>query len=430
MFMKLSMRSSLLSTAAVAYLMSGCVSVAPTTPGNTPANEGLVSDAPVNIRSTATLPSFSPAVGAFYSCLRLRTEPGSKWIVTEKEPILGGVALVTIKIGVGVDCTNANWLLQTEGPLVGIDSKLEFTAGGGNYLVLLFARSAYKTPFLFEINQADASAQFAAIGPGTSDLVAPPGTASTVTTASGSKYEPGAVFSDCPTCPKMVALPAGTFMMGSDAGEEGRDANEGPRHPVTIKRSFAMSATEVTFDQYDACVKENACPAVITDQGWGRGNRPVMNVSIDDAKKYVAWLSSTTGHSYFIPSESEWEYAARAGTSSPWNTGDALITDDANFFSLFKKTVPVGSYPPNGFGLHDMHGNVAEWVQDCLDTGYLGVPTDGSAATGTCTMHLVRGGHFNSDHQNVRSARRLTTTATTTWRDIGTGIRVTRALAN
>lgn len=427
--MKFSKWTSLTVTAAVAYLMTGCASVTPISPTMRAANEGLVTDATTNTRMKALLPSSSPTIGGYFSCLRLRTEPGSKWIVTEKEPLLAGITHVTIKVGVGSDCTNAQWLLKSQPPF-GMDTNVGFTAGGGTYLIMLQEQSGRYAPFLFEINKADPAAQFAAIAPGATDHVAPTGTASTFADASGTKYAPGDSFSDCATCPKMVALPAGTFMMGSDATEEGRDPNEGPRHSVTLKRSFAMSATEVTFDQYDACVKANGCALVVTDQGWGRGNRPVINVSIDDAKKYVAWLSSTTGHSYFIPSESEWEYAARAGTSSPWNTGDAIITEDANFFSLFKKTVPVGSYPPNGFGLHDMHGNVAEWVQDCLDTGYLGVPSDGSVASATCGTHLVRGGHFNSAHKHVRSATRLTTTATSTWRDMGTGFRVTRALPN
>lgn len=415
--------------AALAIFASGCATVAtPVSRSVGPSQETMVQDAPINVRLKANLTSSSPAVGGFFSCLRLRTEPGSKWEVVEKEPLLAGVTQVTIKVGIGTDCTNAQWLLHTDGPGFGTDSKLEFAAGGGTYLILLKERGGYYSPFLFEVNRADAAAPFAAIAPGTPDLVAPAGTASTVANATGTKHAPGATFSDCPTCPQMVALPAGSFMMGSDASEQGREASEGPRHPVKISRSFAIGATEVTFDQYDACVKVHACTPA-QDQGWGRGNRPVIHVSIDDAKKYVAWLSSTTGQSYFIPSEAEWEYAARAGTQSPWNTGDAVISEDANFLGQFKKTVPTGSYPPNGFGLQDMHGNVAEWVQDCLDTGYLGVPNDGSAAvSGTCATRIVRGGHFNSTHQHVRSAARLT--ATPTFRDTGTGFRVTRALPN
>ena len=428
MAMKTKILSRLICGAGLAYLMAGCASVTPTSRTATAVNESLVTEAVTNVRAQAQLLSSSSAVGGFFSCLRLRTEPGSKWVVTEKEPILAGVTVVTIKVGVGVDCTNAQWLMETNGPTIGMDSKLEFTAGGGSYLILLKELGGYYSPFKFEINQADPSAQFAAIAPGTRDFVAPAGTASTVATANGSKHAPGDSFSDCVTCPKMIALSAGTFMMGSDSIEEGRDASEGPRHSVTFKRPFAMSATEVTFEQYDACVRAHACTPV-ADQGWGRGTRPVITVSLDDAKKYVAWLSSTTGHSYFIPSESEWEYAARAGTDSPWNTGDAIISDDANFLSQFKKTVPVGSYPPNGFGLHDMHGNVAEWVQDCLDTGYLGVPNDGAAATANaCNTRIVRGGHFASAHKHVRSAARLT--ATPAFKDFGTGFRVTRALPN
>lgn len=426
--MKLSKFTQLAASAAVASLMAGCASMAiAPRPGN-PVNEGLVGEVTTNTRSVARLPSFSPTVGGYFSCVRLRTQPGSKWVVTEKEPLLATSMAVTLKVGVGADCTNAQWLIQTNGPTIGLDSKLEFTAGGGTYLLLLKETSGFQFPFEFEVNEVGSSAQFATIAPGVRDVVAPAGTASTVTAANGSKYGPGESFSDCATCPKMVAIPVGTFMMGSDSVEEGRDGSEGPRHSVTIKRPFAIGATEVTFDQYDACVKALVC-ANVADQGWGRGNRPVIGVSLDDAKKYVAWLTSTTGHEYFIPSEAEWEYAARAGTDSPWNTGDAIISDDANFLNQFKKTVPVGSYPPNGFGLHDMHGNVAEWVQDCLDTGYLGAPTDGSAAVGSaCNTRIVRGGHFASAHHHTRSAARLT--ATLTFKDIGTGFRVTRALPN
>ncbi len=427
---KLSKLTQLAAGGALAYLMAGCASTMYVAPpaATPPANANLVSEASTNRRSIALLPSYSREVGGWYSCLRLHTQPGSKWVVTEKEPLLAAGNVVTLKIGVGVNCTNARWLLHTDGPAFGLDSKLEFTAGAGTYLILLKRLTGTRGQFDFEVNEADASAQFAAIEPGVPDFVAPSGTASTVATANGPTYGAGNTFRDCPTCPQMVALPAGAFMMGSDSLEEGRDASEGPRHPVTINRPFAIGATEVTFDQYDACVQAFACPPA-ADQGWGRGNRPVINVSIDDALKYVAWLSETTSHSYFIPSEAEWEYAARAGTTSPWNTGSAIISADANFLNQFKKTVPVGSYPPNAFGLHDMHGNVAEWVQDCLDTGYLGVPNDGSAAVRSpCNTRIVRGGHFASAHHHIRSAARLSTTPT--FRDMGSGFRVTRALSN
>ena len=417
----------------LAYLMAGCASTmyvppraAATAPAN--ANEHLVRDVVPNWRHIAALSSYSPAMGGWYSCARLRTQPGSKWVVTEKEPLLSGATLVTMKLGVGADCTSAQWLLEAKDPPLGMNTKLEFTAGGGSYLILLKQYAGARSQFEFEVTEADPSAQFAAIAPGVRDYVVPSGTASTVASTSGPNYAVGETFRDCPMCPLMVALPADTFMMGSDSLEDGRDASEGPRHSVTLKRSFAIGATEVTFEQYDACVRAGACAAA-NDQGWGRGNRPVINVTLDDALKYVAWLSGTTGHSYFIPSEAEWEYAARAGTTSPWNTGSAIITADANFLNHFKKTVPVGSYPPNAFGLHDMHGNVAEWVQDCLDTGYLGVPTDGSAVLrNPCSVRIIRGGHFANEPRHIRSAARLQT-ADKSW-DVGIGFRVTRALSN
>lgn len=415
----------------LAYLMAGCASnvyvARPATP-TAPVDEQRVSEVTPGRRYIASLPSYSPTLGGWYSCTRLRTQPGSKWVVTEKEPLLTSPIFVTMKLGVGADCTSAQWLLEANDPTLGMNTKLEFTAGGGNYLILLKQTYGGKGQFDFEIIEADPSAQFAAVAPGVRDYVVPSGTASTVASTNGPNYAVGEKFRDCPTCPLMVALPAGTFMMGSDSLEEGREASEGPLHSVTLKRSFAIGATEVTFEQYDACVRAGACAAA-NDQGWGRGNRPVINVTLDDALKYVAWLSGTTGHSYFIPSEAEWEYAARAGTTSPWNTGSAIITADANYLNHFKKTVPVGSYPPNAFGLHDMHGNVAEWVQDCLDTGYLGVPTDGSAVLrDPCSVRIVRGGHFGSEHQHIRSAARLQTSAPL--QHMGTGFRVTRALSN
>lgn len=426
--MKLSTRAQLVASAGLAYLMAGCASVSYVSPPSNPVNPSFVGEAKANARSISVLPSYSPKVGGWFDCRRLSTQPGSKWVVTEKEPVLGSGSALMLKVGIGVDCTNAKWLIESSGPMLGLDTKLEFTAGGGTYLILFREALGIQNTFEFEVNEINGPAQFAAIAPGVPDYVAPAGTASTVASASGSKYGAGDSFSDCPTCPKMIALPAGTFMMGSESFEEGRAASEGPRHSVTLKRPFAIGATEVTFDQYDACVKALAC-APVADQGWGRGSRPVINVTLDEAMKYVAWLSGTTGHHYFIPSEAEWEYAARAGTESPWNTGDAIISEDANFLSQFQKTVPVASYPPNGFGLHDMHGNVAEMVQDCLDTGYLGVPNDGSAALGTpCTTRIVRGGHFASAHAHVRSAVRLTVTPNS--RDVGTGFRVTRALPN
>ena len=186
----------------------------------------------------------------------------------------------------------------------------------------------------------------------------------------------GAVFRDCPACPEMVVIPAGTFQMGSPASEAGRDDDEGPRREVTL-RSFAMGVTEVTFDEWDACVRGGGCSGYRPDdQGWGRGSRPVINVSWGDVQAYVRWLSESTEAAYRLPSESEWEYAARAGTTTPFHTGSTISTDQANYNGNYTygsgsrgryrgRTTSVGTFAPNAFGLYDVHGNVREWVEDC-----------------------------------------------------------------
>lgn len=264
-------------------------------------------------------------------------------------------------------------------------------------------------------------------GSGTGSSSASTGTASTVAEVNETR-ETGEVFADCETtCPSMVVVPAGTFMMGSPASEAGREASEGPRHVVTIQQPFAIGRYEVTFEEYDACVAARGCDRK-EDAGWGRGRRPVINLTYRDAQRYIAWLSRTTGQRYFIPSEAEWEYAARAGTSTPWNTGTAVIGDDANILNQFGKTVVVGGYAPNAFGLYDTIGNVAEWTQDCIDTGYVGAPADGSAATsGNCDAQAVtRGGHFGSPPTATRSAHRKPTNRTQASTDAG--LRVARAL--
>lgn len=235
-----------------------------------------------------------------------------------------------------------------------------------------------------------------------------PATASTTPTADAGSYADGQVVQDRPTCPQMVVLPARALSMGWLATEEARGRDEGPRHAVTFAAAFAVGRTEVTFDQWNVCVAEGGRQRRPADQGWGRGGRPVIDVTWNDAMAYAAWLSKTTGQAYHLLSESEWEYAARAGTDTRWNTGDAIVTDDANLLGQFGKTVPVGGYPPNAFGLHDLHGNAAEWVQDCHeDTGYFGAPADGAAAgQAGCAKRVERGGSFADEPDRVRSAAR------------------------
>ncbi|WP_376696536.1 bifunctional serine/threonine-protein kinase/formylglycine-generating enzyme family protein [Wenzhouxiangella sp. EGI_FJ10305] len=229
--------------------------------------------------------------------------------------------------------------------------------------------------------------------------------------------KPGESFRDCAECPEMVVIPAGSFRMGSPSGEADRQNNEGPQHRVTVPM-FALGKTEVTFAQWDACVRAGGCNHRPGDQGWGRGDRPVINVSWDDAQEYVRWLSGQTGEDYRLPSEAEWEYAARAGTATRFHTGHCITTDQANFHGNYPpqgcgkgryrgRTVAVGSFPPNDFGLQDMHGNVWEWVQDCWNDSYRGAPSDGSAwMSGDCRFAGVRGGSWSYFGHNLRSAYR------------------------
>lgn len=225
-------------------------------------------------------------------------------------------------------------------------------------------------------------------------------------------------FTDCSHCPTMVMIPAGSFVQGSPASEPESSGWERPQRTVNVP-TFAMGQTAVTFDQWDACVADGGCTHNPDDQGWGRGNRPVINVSWNDAQQYVAWLSNVTGHDYRLPSESEWEYAARAGTTGRFNTGDCITTGQANFngedpatgcpTGVFRdQTLPVASFAPNAFGLYDTHGNVAEWVQDCWMENYAGAPTDGSAwMTGDCSLAVLRGGSWLDRGVWLRSADRF-----------------------
>ena len=233
-----------------------------------------------------------------------------------------------------------------------------------------------------------------------------------------SAFAPGTVFRDCPECPEMVVIPSGSFMMGSPVGGRGRWARaEGPQHGVTIGQTFALGKYEVTFAEWDACVSDGGCNGYRPkDRGWGRGNRPVIYVSWYEAKAYVAWLSRKTGKRYRLPSEAEWEYAARAGTTTPFHFGSTISPDQANYDGrrtygsgrkgvYREKTVAVGSFPSNAFGLHDMHGNVWEWVEDCWNGSCVGAPSDGSAWTsGNCYIREMRGGSWNYGPGSLRSA--------------------------
>jgi formylglycine-generating enzyme required for sulfatase activity len=219
---------------------------------------------------------------------------------------------------------------------------------------------------------------------------------------------PGRAFRDCAECPEMVVVPAGSFMMGSSPAEidalvkEFRSENfrsEGPQHRVTIAKPFTVGRFEVTFAEWDACVADGGCKHRPNDKGWGRGRRPVIDVSWHDAKEYAAWLSRKTGRIYRLLSEAEWEYAARAGTTTRYAFGDTIGKSEAQYSEEYLgsagKTVEVGSFPANKFGLHDMHGNVAEWVEDVWHPNYEGAPTDGSVwQGGDVSRRVLRGGSW------------------------------------
>ena len=235
---------------------------------------------------------------------------------------------------------------------------------------------------------------------------------------------PGTTFRDCSECPEMVVVPAGKFMMGSEESED-----EKPVHEVVIAKPFAVGKFEVTFDEYDACVAGGSCvqevclqgiPCVthtkLHDMGWGRGRRPVINIAWIWIGKYLEWLSQKTGKHYRLLTEAEWEYAARAGTTTKNAFGDTITHDQANFSHGQQgkgRTVEVGSYPPNAWGLHDMHGNVWEWVEDCYEASYdyptaqAKMPTDGSAYTyPACPTHVARGGSWDYEAGDIRSSIR------------------------
>jgi formylglycine-generating enzyme required for sulfatase activity len=230
---------------------------------------------------------------------------------------------------------------------------------------------------------------------------------------------PVQTFRDCADCPEMVVIPAGSFTQGSPTSEAGRYSDEGPQRRVSVS-AFAIGKTTVTFAEWDACVADGGCNGYRPpeDRGLGRGNLPVINVSWDDAQAYVQWLSRKTGKRYSLPSESQWEYAARAGSTTAYYWGDAIGSGNANCLDCGsqwggKQSAPVGSFRPNAFGLYDMAGNVWQWTADCVNDSYKGAPTDGSAWTsGNCGRRVLRGGTAGNHPENARSATRHGSTST------------------
>ena len=219
--------------------------------------------------------------------------------------------------------------------------------------------------------------------------------------------QPGHTFKDCADCPQMVVIPPGRFRMGDLSGRG--DDDEKPVHAVTIGYKFAVGKYEVTFDEWKACVADGGCNGHRPDdRGWGRGRRPVIDVSWDDAKAYVRWLSGKTRQEYRLLSEAEWEYVARAGTTTAYFNGPSIAKGQARYASP-DGTVRVGSYSPNAFGVFDTLGNVWEWAEDCWHDGYHGAPGNGGAWTtgGECDKRVLRGGSWISYPRDLRSALRF-----------------------
>jgi len=242
---------------------------------------------------------------------------------------------------------------------------------------------------------------------------APAGAAPSSTAQKGSAQksttpDPGELFRDCADCPELVVLPPGDFVMGS-----ADSPYEKPEHTVAVKRPFAIGRREVTFAEWDLCASAaDGCKHRPDDRGWGHGDRPVINVSWDDAKLFVSWLSKKTGQRYRLPSEAEWEYAARAGTRSPFwwgrEAGTARAQCDSCNSPSPHQSVASGTFRPNGFGLYDTAGNAAEWVEDCWNDNYRNAPQDTTAwTTGDCRLRVLRGGNFNSKASDIRSAARF-----------------------
>jgi len=254
---------------------------------------------------------------------------------------------------------------------------------------------------------------------------------------------PGKTFTDCAECPAMVVVPAGTFWQGSDEDSRWALSKEKPKRMVTFSEPFAVGKFEVTMEQWDQCVAAGGCSTRPRDNGWGRGNHPVIMVSWNDAQEYVAWISQKTGQSYRLPSESEWEYFARAGEESEWIGGDPASTclygniagaetglrwqhEDCSD-SAPMETLPVGSLKPNAFGIYDVVGNVAEWTLDCMNLSYLDAPADGKAwGRGICSSRMTRGGSWFTGSKEIRLPARFN--LKTGDRNDFTGFRVVRSV--
>ena len=269
-------------------------------------------------------------------------------------------------------------------------------------------------------------------------------------------YPAGHEFKDCEECPEMIVVPAGEFIMGSPISELARWEREGPQHLVSILNSFAVGKFEVTRGQFSAFVSatgyNDGRPCYALAEGkWGyrvnanwynpgfsqSDDHPVVCVSWDDARAYVSWLSRKTGQKYKLLTEAEWEYVARAGTTTPYHFGSDISVYDANITlgdsdnsksrDVAQATKVVGGYAPNDFGLYDVHGNALEWVQDCYHRSYAGAPSQGQSWNGAdCKFRVLRGGSYRNRPRLVRLAFRFMNHPSN--RDSNNGFRVAREL--
>jgi formylglycine-generating enzyme required for sulfatase activity len=265
--------------------------------------------------------------------------------------------------------------------------------------------------------------------------------------------KPKDLFKECEQCPEMVVMPAGSFIMGAiDSRTDSYKASR-PQHQVTFVRPFAVGRFAVTFDEWDSCVAEGGCRGYKPNDGgwakskedplvgWGRGRRPVINVSWDDANAYVAWLSRKTGKPYRLPSEAEREYVTRAGTTTPYWWGASVSPRQANYAPGYSRggffhfdgefrgrTLPVDAFEPNPWGLYQVHGNVMEWTEDCWHANYVGAPTDGSAwiIDSDCGKRVLRNGPMNGSRETIRADVRGA--GPTNSRGYAAGFRVARML--
>lgn len=219
---------------------------------------------------------------------------------------------------------------------------------------------------------------------------------------------PGDTIQDCDDCPQLAVIPEGSFIMGSNSGE----ATEQPAHSVAVGQPIAIGIYEVTFDEWGTCILEGGCSTRPYSEGWGRETRPVMNVSWEDTQQYLSWLSNKTGETYRLPSEAEWEYAARAGTATDYFWGNDAGSNRANCDGCGsqwdnEQTAPAGSFSANAYGLYDVQGNVNEWVQDCWNDSHQGASGTALAReNGGCTNRVYKGGSWYSYADALRVSNR------------------------